>query len=182
MIENPEKIIILDRDGVINIESPDYIKSPSEWIALPNSLEAIALLTKNGFKVVIATNQSGLARGYYTEHTLHLIHQKMQDQLAKLDSQVDHIFYCPHGPNDRCLCRKPLPGLLDEISRYYQINLQNVPFVGDSLRDLQAAISKGCQPVLVKTGNGCKTYEKIKSWFSQKWVFEDLLGFVQHII
>lgn len=173
-------LIILDRDGVINEDSPDYIKSPEEWVALPNSLEAIAFLTKKGFKVVVATNQSGLARGYYSEHTLNLIHKKMQDQLALLGGRVDGIYYCPHGPDDGCRCRKPLPGLLEQIASNYQLSLDNVPFVGDSYRDLEAARNFNCCPVLVRTGNGEKTLEKARSWLPKNAIFKDLLEFAEY--
>lgn len=173
-------LIILDRDGVINQDSSDYIKSPKEWVPLPNSLEAIAFLTKKGFTVVVATNQSGLARGYYSEHTLNLIHKKMQDQLALLGSQVDGIYYCPHGPDDGCRCRKPLPGLLEKIASNYQVSLDNVPFVGDSYRDLEAARNFNCWPVLVRTGNGEKTLEKARSWLPKNAVFKDLLEFAEY--
>lgn len=176
------RLVILDRDGVINQDSPDYIKSPEEWVALPNSLEAIAFLTSKGFKVVVATNQSGLARGYYSEHTLNLIHKKMQDQLALLGSRIDGIYYCPHGPNDGCRCRKPLPGLLEQIASHYQVSLDNVPFVGDSYRDLEAARSFNCWPVLVRTGNGEKTLEKARSLLDNNAIFKDLLEFSEYFV
>jgi len=171
-----KKLIILDRDGVINYDSDDYIKSPDEWRPLPNSLEAIALLTQNNFTVVVATNQSGLARGYYTEYTLSLIHNKMQNLLLMHNSHIDHIFYCPHGPDDNCACRKPKTGLLDQIEAFYQQSLKDVPFVGDSMRDIQAGISKGCQPILVKTGNGEKTLKNAGKKLKDALIFDDLFA------
>lgn len=155
------KMVILDRDGVINVDSEDYIKSPEEWHPIPGSLEAIALLNQHGFTVTIATNQSGLARGYYSEEMLQKIHQKMHDALHHLGGKIEGIFYCPHGPNDDCLCRKPKPGLLQQIASTYGLaTLENVPFVGDSMRDIEAAIAANAKPVLVHTGNGQKTYQK----------------------
>tara|TARA_R110002110_G_scaffold65206_5_gene180076 strand:- start:18532 stop:19098 length:567 start_codon:yes stop_codon:yes gene_type:complete len=174
-----KKLIILDRDGVINHDSQDYIKSPDEWRPLPNSLEAIALLTQHNFTIVVATNQSGLARGYYTEQTLSLIHNKMQNLLLAHNSCVEHIFYCPHGPDDNCTCRKPKSGLLDQIENFYQQSLKGTPFVGDSMRDIEAALAKGCNPILVRTGNGQKTLEKTGNSIRQVPVFDDLFSFAQ---
>jgi len=151
------KLIILDRDGVINYDSKDYIKSPDEWIPIPGSLEAIAKLKENGWTVVVATNQSGIGRGYYTEAILKAIHQKMAVQLAQYNTQIDAIFYCPHTPDDHCDCRKPNIGLLQQISRHFNCSLKNVPLVGDSLRDLQAGAGMNCQLFLVETGNGLKS-------------------------
>lgn len=154
------KLIILDRDGVINEDSPDYIKHPDEWHAIPGSLQAIARLYQAGWTVAIASNQSGLARGLFDISALTAIHQKLRKELAQLGGAVDSIFVCPHGPDDNCLCRKPLPGLFHDIARRYDIDLAGVPSVGDSLRDIQAAASAGCQPWLVQTGNGPKTLKQ----------------------
>lgn len=154
-------IAILDRDGVINHDSSAFVKSPDEWQALPGSLEAIGRLTQAGWKVVIATNQSGLARGLFSMQTLNAIHLKMRRELAKCGGVIDAIFVCPHGPDDGCTCRKPLPGMfLDIARRYEQPSLHNVVSVGDSLRDLQAASEAGCKTWLVQTGNGPKTLSK----------------------
>ncbi|HRE31048.1 MAG TPA: D-glycero-beta-D-manno-heptose 1,7-bisphosphate 7-phosphatase [Candidatus Berkiella sp.] len=150
------KLIILDRDGVINEDSPDYIKSVDEWHPIPGSLEAIALLNQYGYTVAVATNQSGLARGLYNEATLNDIHDKMRQSTNTLGGKIDSIFYCPHGPNDNCNCRKPQPGLLRQIAAHYQIPLTMVPYVGDSYRDLDAANRAGAVPILVLTGNGHK--------------------------
>lgn len=151
------KLVILDRDGVINYDSPSFVKTPAEWIALPGSLEAIARLSQAGWRVVIASNQSGLARGLFNMETLNAIHAKLRIELAQLGGHVDSIFVCPHGPDDNCQCRKPKPGMYLDIARRYDIDLKHVPSVGDSLRDLQAAAEAGCSPWLVLTGNGQKT-------------------------
>jgi len=151
------KLIILDRDGVINRDSADFVKSPQEWVALPGSLAAIARLSRAGWRVVIATNQSGLARGLFDMMALNAIHAKLRRELAAQGAVIDAIFVCPHGPHDACDCRKPLPGLFHHIARRYDVALDGVPAVGDSLRDLQAAATAGCQPWLVLTGNGVNT-------------------------
>jgi D-glycero-D-manno-heptose 1,7-bisphosphate phosphatase len=147
-------MIILDRDGVINFESPEYIKCPEEWHAIPGSLEAIARLNKAGHKVVVMTNQAGVGRGYYDEAMLARIHQKFQDQLAAVGGRVEKIYYCPHHPDDGCDCRKPLPGMLKQIQRDFDIDLTKCLVVGDSWRDIQAARAVGCEAWLVKTGFG----------------------------
>jgi len=151
------KLIILDRDGVINHDSPDYIKTPDEWHPIEGSLEAIARFHQAGWKVVVASNQSGLARNLFDAPTLTKIHNKIRDSLASLGGAIDAFFICPHGPDDHCNCRKPKPGLFHDIAQRFDTNLQGVPAVGDSLRDLQASHALGCQPWLVETGNGVKT-------------------------
>lgn len=153
------KLIILDRDGVINQDSPDYIKSPEEWTPLPNSLEAIARLTQAGFTVAVATNQSGVGRGLYTEAILEQIHNKMNTLVEQQGGKIAAIFYCPHTPDDNCDCRKPKVGLFNQASSFFNLNFNDAPAIaiGDSLRDLQAAQKAKCQPVLVLTGNGEKT-------------------------
>lgn len=143
------KLIILDRDGVINYDSADYIKSPEEWQAVPGSLEAIAKLNKAGFKVAIATNQSGVGRGYYDLNTLEEIHKKMLDQMAKVDAHIDALFYCPHKPEDKCDCRKPKPGLLLKIADYLKIDLKDAVMIGDNTRDIEAAEAAGADSILV---------------------------------
>lgn len=153
------KLAILDRDGVINRDSSAFIKSPDEWVALPGSLEAIARLSRAGWRVVIASNQSGVARGLFSMDTLNAIHAKMRREIAAAGGTIDAIFVCPHGPDDGCPCRKPKPGMLLDIARRYDIDLKNVPAVGDSLRDLLAADQAGCSPWLVLTGNGTKTWD-----------------------
>ena len=154
------KLIILDRDGVINQDSDAFVKSPDEWIALPGSLAAIARLSQAGYTVVVASNQSGLARGLFDMATLNAIHAKLHRELMQAGGVIDAIFLCPHGPADSCGCRKPLPGMYHDIAGRYDADLAGVPAVGDSLRDLQAAAAAGCAPWLVLTGNGIKTRDK----------------------
>ncbi|MFZ9563439.1 MAG: D-glycero-beta-D-manno-heptose 1,7-bisphosphate 7-phosphatase [Burkholderiales bacterium] len=151
------KLVILDRDGVINHDSASYIKSPDEWKPIAGSLEAIALLNQAGYRVLVATNQSGVGRGLFDMATLNAIHDKMHRALGLVGGHVDGIFYCPHANDAGCTCRKPRPGLLDEISKRFGVSLEGVPFIGDSLRDLQAGAAVGAQPVLVLTGKGKKT-------------------------
>ena len=151
------KLIILDRDGVINQDSDDYIKSPDEFIPLPGSLEAIARLNQAGYRVAVATNQSGVARGLFDLDTLGRIHAKLGQGLATVGGHIDAIAFCPHGPDDGCDCRKPKPGLLNELADRLGISLEGVPVVGDSLRDLRAAHEVGAQPILVRTGKGERT-------------------------
>lgn len=151
-------LVILDRDGVINHDSDDYIKTPDEWVPIPGSLEAISRLKQAGYRVAVATNQSGLARGYFDEYRLANIHQKLQQLLAEdFDVQIDLIVWCPHGPDEGCFCRKPEPGMLHRIAEECKSDLHGIWFVGDSLKDLQAATAVGAQPVLVKTGKGLQT-------------------------
>lgn len=151
------KLAILDRDGVINHDSEAYIKSPAEFTPIAGSIEAIARLSRAGWRVVVATNQSGVARGLFSMDTLNTIHAKLRREVGLAGGHIDAIFVCPHGPDDNCSCRKPLPGLFNEIGRRYDIDLTYVPAVGDSLRDLQAAAAAGCSTWLVLTGNGPKT-------------------------
>ena len=151
------KLIILDRDGVINHDSASYIKSPEEWKPIAGSLEAIALLNQAGYRVLVATNQSGIGRGLFDMATLNAIHDKMHRALSLVGGRVDGIFYCPHANDAGCACRKPRPGLLDEIAKRFGVSLDGVPFIGDSLRDLQAGAAVSAQPVLVLTGKGKKT-------------------------
>jgi len=160
------KIIILDRDGVINYDSAEYIKSPEEWHAMPGSLEAIAQLNRAGFYVVVATNQSGIARRYYDVAMLDLIHEKMLAELAAVGGHIEEIFFCPHLPSDNCYCRKPKPGLLQQIQKKYAVDLTTVFFVGDKLSDVQAARAVGCQPLLVLTEFNeidCQTHPELKN-------------------
>jgi len=175
------KLIILDRDGVINQDSDDYIKSVDEFIPLPGSVEAMARLHRAGYSIAIATNQSGIARGYYDIDTLHLMHDKLSRLLAAQGGQVDGIFYCPHGPDDECECRKPKPGMLLDIQRRFDVDLQGVPVVGDSLRDLQAARAVGAQPILVRTGKGERTIAKNEGLEGVP-VFDDLAQAVDELL
>ncbi|UCB55715.1 MAG: D-glycero-beta-D-manno-heptose 1,7-bisphosphate 7-phosphatase [Thiotrichales bacterium] len=156
------KLIILDRDGVINHDSDDYIKSPEEWIPIPGSLDAIARLNHAGYMVAIASNQSGIARGYFSLETLAAMNVKMNEMLSTVGGRIDAMFYCPHGPKDDCGCRKPKPGLLEEISNRFQIGLGEVMFVGDNINDVRAARAAGAKPVIVKTGKGEETASMVK--------------------
>lgn len=156
------KLIILDRDGVINHDSDAFIKHPDEWQALPGSIDAIARLSRHGWRLVIATNQSGVGRGLFSMDTLNAIHAKLRREVAAAGGLIDSIFICPHTPDDGCTCRKPLPGLFHDIARRYDVSLQGVPVVGDSLRDLQAGVEVGCSPWLVLTGKGQNTLRQGK--------------------
>jgi D-glycero-D-manno-heptose 1,7-bisphosphate phosphatase len=147
-------LIILDRDGVINEDSDDYIKSPDEWHPIPGSLEAISTLSKNGYQVVIASNQSGIGRKLFTIEDLNAIHEKMNVHLAQFGGVIDAIFFCPHTPKDDCTCRKPKPGLYNDISERLRISLNKVYCVGDKMTDVKAIQSAGGKPVLVRTGKG----------------------------
>ena len=151
------KLVILDRDGVINYDSHDFIKSPDEWKPIPGSLEAIARLNHAGYQVVLATNQSGVGRGLFEVSTLNAIHDRMHRALAHIGGRIDAIFFCPHAQDANCACRKPKPGLLEEIAHRFNVDLKGVPTIGDSLRDLQAAATVGAEPMLVLTGKGEQT-------------------------
>ncbi len=172
------KIVMLDRDGVINLDGPDHVRKPEEWIPIAGSLEAIAKLNKAGYRVVVITNQSGIGRGYFDIETLHAIHQKMHDLLSQHGGQIDTVLFCPHQPGDDCECRKPRPGMLHTLAERLRIDLKDVPFVGDALRDLQAGIAVGARPVLVKTGKGSKTLEENQGMVDHIQVHDDLAGFV----
>lgn len=171
-----KKLVILDRDGVINYDSEAFIKSPEEWHPIPGSLEAIVSLNQAGYLVCIATNQSGLARKLFDAQRLDQIHQKMKDYLAYLGGRIDGIFFCPHGPDDNCLCRKPKPGLLHQIAEQFSIDFKKdvVPCIGDSLRDIEAAALGGCRPILVKTGNGLKTAQNLPEHLKHIEQYSDL--------
>ena len=154
----PLKLIVLDRDGVINHDSENFIKSSSEWRAIPGSLEAIARLNQAGYRVVVATNQSGVGRGLFGMTELTEIHDKMFKSLNQVGGRIDAVFYCPHAADSHCDCRKPKPGMLREVASRFGADMQNVPVIGDGLRDLQAAHAIGARPILVLTGKGEKTH------------------------
>jgi D-glycero-D-manno-heptose 1,7-bisphosphate phosphatase len=175
------KLIILDRDGVINFGSEQFIKSPEEWKPIPGSLEAIARLTREGWRVVVATNQSGLARGLFEMATLNAIHAKMHKAVAQAGGRIEAVFYCPHAADMDCGCRKPKTGLFEEIAARYGRDLGGVPAVGDSLRDLQAAASVGARPLLVRTGKGEKTLAA-GGLPADTPVFADLAEAVEHLL
>lgn len=180
---DPRKLIILDRDGVINQDSDEYVKSPDEWIPLPGSIEAIADLYKAGFTICVATNQSGLARNYFTTDTLDQMHQKMISLVEEAGGKIHSIEFCPHGPDDNCDCRKPLPGMFRAIANRFELaNLVNVRTVGDSLRDLQAGKELGCATFLVRTGKGERTLSSGKSLPEGTVIFNDLREFADKIM
>lgn len=179
------KLVILDRDGVINHDSANFIKSPAEWVPVPGSLEAIALLTQYDFHVVVATNQSGVSRGLFDMATLNNIHDKMHREVALAGGRIDAVFYCPHSADENCSCRKPKTGMIKEIGKRFSVELDKVPAVGDALRDLQAFANAGCQPILVKTGKGNETLAGSttdKALPENTWVCEDLNEAAQRII
>ena len=153
--------ILLDRDGVINHDSVEYIKSPEEWLPIAGSLEAIAQFNQAGYQVIVVTNQSGLARGYYDLTTLTKIHKKFVSALTAAGGKVEEIIFCPHLPSAQCACRKPAPGMLLEIAKKYGLDLASTLFIGDSISDVEAAQNAGCQPALVLTGNGLATLAKL---------------------
>ena len=175
------KLIVLDRDGVINYDSAAYIKSPQEWRPLPGSLNAIARLNQTGFHVIVATNQSGIGRGLFDMTALNAIHNKMHQALAQAGARVDAIFFCPHAVGDHCNCRKPKAGMLEDVAHRLNTNLNGVPMVGDSLRDLQAAAAVQAAPLLVLTGKGKKTQRTGKLPPDTR-VFADLAAAVDALV
>jgi D-glycero-D-manno-heptose 1,7-bisphosphate phosphatase len=180
------KLIILDRDGTINEDRDDFVKSPDEWVPIAGSLEAIARLNHAGWHTVVATNQSGLARGLFDMATLNAIHAKMNRALGEIGGRIDAVFFCPHGPDDGCACRKPLPGLLTTIGERYGVSLRETYAVGDSLRDLEAGVAAGCAPHLVRTGKGAllddDALRMLRKRFPHAVVHADLASFAQQLI
>ncbi len=175
------RLIILDRDGVINEDSDAFIKNPAEWEPIPGSLEAIARLNRAGWRVVVATNQSGVARGLLDLQTLASIHQKMHKALVEVGGSIEAIFFCPHGPDANCACRKPKPGMFYEIAARLRTELNGVPAVGDSARDLEAARSAGATPILVRTGKGQLTLSRMGEEVSVP-VYDDLSAVVDMLL
>ena len=175
------KLIILDRDGVINIDSDAFIKTPDEWKPIAGSLEAIAKLNHSGYRVVVCSNQSGIGRGLLDMAALNAINDKMYRALAQLSGRIDALFYCPHPAEANCACRKPKPGMFEDIAQRFNTDLTGVPSVGDSLRDLQASAAVGCQPILVLTGKGRKT-QAAGGLPENTRVYEDLAAAVRAII
>lgn len=178
------KLIILDRDGVINQDSDAYVKTVDEWIPIPGSAKAIADLCKAGFKVAVATNQSGLARKYFTQADLDAMHEKMALLVEAEGGKFAHIAWCPHGPDDHCDCRKPLPGLIHQVEAALNVSAEGAWMVGDSLRDLQAGAAASCKVALVKTGKGEKALPKLLAdeELKNSKVFSDLSEFVDFIL
>ncbi len=179
------KLAILDRDGTINVDSDEFVKSPEEWLPLPGALEAIAKLNHAGWHVVVATNQSGLGRGLFDMEALNAMHAKMFKLLAAAGGKIDAVFFCPHAPDDACHCRKPAPGLYEQIGERFGIDLHGVPTVGDSLRDLQAGVAVGCEPHLVLTGKAAR-FRGLAALPAEfpvgTWVHQDLLAFATFLI
>ncbi|CAN7151097.1 D-glycero-beta-D-manno-heptose 1,7-bisphosphate 7-phosphatase [Rhizobacter sp. LjRoot28] len=176
-------LIILDRDGTINEDRDDYVKSADDWVPIPGSLEAIARLNHAGWHTVIATNQSGLGRGLFDMAALNAMHAKMNTLLAKVGGRIDAVFFCPHTPDEACDCRKPQPGLFRQIGERYGIDLATVPVVGDTLRDLQAGAALGCKPHLVRTGKGAATEAgNVLLQVPGTVVHDDLAAFAEHLI
>jgi D-glycero-D-manno-heptose 1,7-bisphosphate phosphatase len=169
----PARLIVLDRDGVINRESSHFIRSPAEWLPLPGSIQAIADLTAAGFTVVVATNQSGVGRGLFTAETLAAIHARMTDVIEDAGGRLAGIFFCPHRPEDGCECRKPRPGLMRQVEGHFGTLLRGQPAIGDSRRDLEAAWQVGARAILVRTGNGAATEERLDAGAPVE-VFPDL--------
>lgn len=176
-----KRLIILDRDGVINFESKEFIKSPEEFTPIPGSLEAISKLNQAGFIVCVATNQSGVGRGLFTEETLNNIHNKMRKLLNEVGGHIDDIMYCPHLPDENCECRKPKPGMIQALLDKWQVSAENTYVIGDSLRDLQAGQALGCHVILVKTGNGVRTLSEHPE-LNQGLNFENLDQAVQYLL
>ena len=178
------KLVILDRDGTINVQSDDFIKSADEWMPLPGAMEAIAQLNHAGWHVVVVSNQSGLGRGLFDVAALNAMHTKLHKQLAVVGGRIDAIFYCPHSPEEKCNCRKPLPGLFEQIGERYGVDLKQVPTVGDNLRDLQAGVAAGCEPHLVLTGKGAQHRGQTlpPEYPAGTWIHEDLAAFVRFIL
>ncbi len=167
-------LVILDRDGVINQDSRNFVKSSAEFVPLPGSIRAIADLDRAGFTVTVASNQSGLARGLFDRRALRAMHRKLRRLVAAEGGRIDRIVVCPHGPDDGCSCRKPKDGLLQRLGRHYDTELDGVPVVGDSLRDLEAAVSSGARPILVRTGNGRETEPRLYGDLAGAQVYDDL--------
>lgn len=175
------KLIILDRDGVINFDSDQYIKSPAEWRPIPGSIEAIARLNQSGYRIAVATNQSGIGRGLFDMATLNAINDKMMEMVFRQGGRIDALFFCPHTAAEECGCRKPRTGMLEEIAARFHTDLKGVPCVGDSLKDLQAAEAVGALPILVLTGKGVKT--RAEGGMPRKtMVFDDLAAASRHLV
>jgi len=166
--------IIIDRDGVINDDSDDYIKSADEWHAIPGSLEAIADLNRAGFHVLVASNQSGISRGLFDLETLNQMHEKLFQELTSVGGYIDEIFFCPHQPADNCDCRKPKPGMFYQIQKKYNVDFKSTYFIGDAIADLQVAQAVGCRFLLVLTGKGQRTLEKFPEQTSSIPCFANL--------
>ncbi len=175
------KLVILDRDGVINYDSDQFIKSPEEWKPIPGSLEAIARLTHSGYRVVVCSNQSGVGRGLLDMATLNAINDKMMELVFRQGGRIDAVFFCPHTAAEECNCRKPRTGMLEEIAARFHVDLKGQPSIGDSLKDLQAAEAVGAQPILVLTGKGEKT-RQAGGLPKKTLVFQDLAEASRYLV
>lgn len=178
------KLVILDRDGTINADSAEFVKSPDEWVPLPGALEAIARINHGGWHVVVASNQSGLGRGLFDVATINAMHAKMNKLLAAVGGRIDAVFYCPHTPDDQCQCRKPASGLFEQIGERYGIDLADVHVVGDANRDVVAGANVGCQPHLVLTGNGAVYRGRTlpETFPADTRVHDDLAAFAEWLV
>jgi D-glycero-D-manno-heptose 1,7-bisphosphate phosphatase len=176
----PTKLVILDRDGVLNYDSDQFIKSPAEWKPIPGSMEAVARFNQAGYKVVVASNQSGIGRGLFDMNTLNAIHAKMHKQVGLAGGHIEAVFFCPHAADAKCSCRKPRTGLFEEIARRFRVDLAGVPSIGDAARDLQAALAVGALPILVKTGKGQRTLDA-GGLPEDVQVFDNLLAAAKHL-
>jgi D-glycero-D-manno-heptose 1,7-bisphosphate phosphatase len=175
------KLVILDRDGVINFDSDQYIKSPSEWRPIPGAIEAIARLNQNGYRIAVATNQSGIGRGLFDMATLNAMNDKMMELVFRQGGRIDALFFCPHTAVEDCNCRKPRTGMLEEIAARFHTELKGVPAIGDSLKDLQAAEAVGAQPILVLTGKGTQTRDQ-GGMPKKTLVFDNLAEASKHLV
>jgi D-glycero-D-manno-heptose 1,7-bisphosphate phosphatase len=182
--EQAMKLVVLDRDGTLNEDRDDFIKSADEWVPLPGALEAVAQLNHAGWHVVLATNQSGLGRGLFDMATMNAVQAKLNQLLTRLGGRIDAVFFCPHVPDDGCDCRKPLPGLFRQIGERFGVDMKGVPVVGDSLRDLQAGAAVGCEPHLVRTGKSARlSDDEVQALAAQvpgTVVHADLAAFAAH--
>ena len=180
------RLVILGRDGILNVYREDHVKSPDEWEPIPNALEAVARLNHAGWHTVVATNQSGIGRGMIDMASVNTVHQRMMQRLAEAGGRLDAVFFCPHTPEDDCDCRKPKPGLMKQIAQRYGIELRTVPMVADTLRDLQAAHAAGCEPHLVRTGRAAALTDKqvveIVQQVPMTEVHDDLSDFVDFLL
>lgn len=175
-------LIILDRDGVINHDSEHFIKNVDEWQPIPGSLQAIAALTKAGFTLAIASNQSGIARGLFDQDALDAMHAKMLGLINAAGGHIGRVVICPHGPDDGCACRKPRPGMLEQLAQHFDTSLQGVPVIGDALRDLEAAAAVGARPILVRSGKGRRTEAALPERFAGVPVYDDLAAAARALI
>ncbi len=175
-------LIILDRDGVINHDSEEFIKSEDEWQPIPGSLEAIAALTTAGFTLAVASNQSGIARGLFDQRALDAMHAKMLRLVHEAGGHISRIVICPHGPDDGCGCRKPKPGMLEQLAQHFDTPLAGVPVIGDALRDLESAAAVGARPILVRSGKGRKTEAALPERFAVVAVYDDLAAAARALI